>query len=121
MGTQYKDGYKVMNGGDYLVRPVDPEKSERWDTHELVELATGKVLGTYFSRQAAQVRAKQLGGNSHKSRRRSSLLSDFAQGHELSGLTPDKIVHDLTEAETVFAKKRSKERLAYFQSAERTR
>lgn len=105
MGTQYKDGYRVMDGGDYLVRPTDAAKDKRWDAHELVELATGKVLGTYYSRQAAQVRAKQLGGNSHKSRRRAYLATSGKPYFTVESLT-----RDLTDAEVVFAANKAKER-----------
>ena len=41
--TQYKDGYQVEEGGDYIVRAFDPLKTKKSDKH-LVLRASHFVL-----------------------------------------------------------------------------
>jgi hypothetical protein len=63
---QYKDGYQVLEGGDYLVHTQGTKFNGK---HMVIRLADGTVMGEYSSREAANRRAQQLGGNSSRSRR----------------------------------------------------
>lgn len=63
---QYKDGYQVLEGGDYLVRTVGTKFNGK---HMVIRMADGTIIGEYLSREAANRRAQQLGGNSSRSRR----------------------------------------------------
>ena len=67
--AQYKDGYQVAEGGDYLVHKVNPEVQSQFAEHQVIRIADGRVLGRYSSRQAACKRAQQFGGNTRDSRR----------------------------------------------------
>ncbi len=59
--TQYKGGYQVKEGGDYLVRPAkEGEATEHWHRFAVVRVATGEVVGMYGSRASANRRAQQL-------------------------------------------------------------
>ena len=59
--TQYKGGYQVKEGGDYLVRPArEREATEHWHEFAVVRVATGEVVGMYGSRTSANRRAQQL-------------------------------------------------------------
>jgi len=63
---QYKDGYQVLEGGDYLVHTEGTKYNGK---HMVIQIADGFVIGEYSSREAANRRAQQLGGNSARSRR----------------------------------------------------
>ncbi len=63
---QYKDGYQVLEGGDYLVHT---EGTRYHGKHLVIRIADGTLVGEYLSREAANRRAQQLGGNSSRSRR----------------------------------------------------
>jgi hypothetical protein len=62
---QYKDGYQVLEGGDYLVRT---EGTKYDGKHMVIRMADGAVMGEYCRREAANRRAQQLGGNSRLTR-----------------------------------------------------
>jgi hypothetical protein len=63
---QYKDGYQGLEGGDYLVHT---EGTKHHGKHMVIRMADGATVGEYLSREAANRRAQQLGGNSARSRR----------------------------------------------------
>lgn len=63
---QYKDGYQVLEGGDYLVHT---EGTRYHGKHMVIRVADGTLMGEYLSREAANRRAQHLGGNSVRSRR----------------------------------------------------
>lgn len=64
--AQYRNGYQVLEGGDYLVHSVGTKFKGK---HIVIRTADGVTMGAYLSRNAANRRAQELGGNSAKSRR----------------------------------------------------
>lgn len=58
---QYKDGYQVIEGGDYLVHTEGTKYDGR---HMMIRIADGTVMGEYVRRETANRRAQELGGNS---------------------------------------------------------
>jgi len=85
--TQYKDGYQVEEGGDYIVRAFDPLKTKKSDKHLVLRASNGRVLGTYLSRASACKRAQQFGGNTPRSRTAS------LHSHVRKNLTPAEDAH----------------------------
>jgi hypothetical protein len=59
--AQYKCGYPVAEGGDYIVHKVDPESKSRHAEHVLIRVADGQTLGSYMTRAAACKMAYQFG------------------------------------------------------------
>lgn len=109
--AHYKDGYKLPEGGDYIVRPQNADKAKRWDMHILICTADERVIGTYCGRASACKRAQALGGNTARSRRvrgwglSSTRLTPLERSHaEKSSMT--QLIEWTAES---IAKDRSKE------------
>jgi len=103
--AHYKDGYKVPEGGDYIVRPVDPVKgNSQYADHLLIRVVDDRIIGRYCSRAAACKRAQQMGGNTPQSRRaawRGSVrgLSTEEQSHASSKGLDTLIRHEKEAAD----------------------
>lgn len=92
--TYYRDGYRVLADGDYIVRCLGKGK---YDPHVVLRATDGAVMGRYLARKAAIVRAQALGGNTVRMRNRTwggrtpkgltSLETRAAQNRELRNLT----------------------------------